>query len=602
MRDREWRGKMPSGMIAADLVLTGGKILTLDRSVAHRPGARRPRRAHRGARARRRDRGPASAPTRAASTSAAASPCPGSSTATPTWTARASSSAGRPSPPRGPSTISCRSSRPRCAARRRGEWIVTMPIGEPPMYEGVPGNLAENRWPTRRDLDRVAPDHPVYIRAIWGHWRNTLPLVSIANTRALERAGIDARHAAARAVHRDRARRPGRPDRRPRRADVQAAGRAHPDGGGAALHPGGSGGRPRRVDAHLQPLRHHERLRGPRHLERGPRRVPGRCASAAGPACGRISCGARPGRPPTPSAVLDLVRSWGAWLSRRGLGDEYLRVGGLYTESDYSDENRLRATTSPYTGWAGFSYKAALPEDVMVEMMIEAARNHIRVGSFTPNILDLYERVNRAVPIADRRWIIEHIGVYGPEEIRRIRDLGLVLTAYTGRYIWKDGALLARQLGPAGASRIAPLRALREAGVHVALSTDNVPPSLFDAIHHAVARRPRGADDVRRAGPVPVARGGARVRLARGRLSHLRGGRQGHARGRQARRHRRPRPGRAHRARGRAARHPRRPRHRGRRGLSRDLTARRLRRDGPRRRPGGGATRDRGRRAAPSCR
>jgi len=72
----------------------------------------------------------------------------------------------------------------------RGEWIVTMPIGAPPMYEGVPGNLAENRWPTRHDLDRVAPEHPVYIRAIWGHWRNTLPLVSIANTKALARAGI----------------------------------------------------------------------------------------------------------------------------------------------------------------------------------------------------------------------------------------------------------------------------------------------------------------------------------------------------------------------------------------------------------------------------
>src|SRR5512144_2088709 len=72
-----------------------------------------------------------------------------------------------------------------------GEWIVTMPIGEPPMYEGVPGNLREGRWPTRHDLDRAAPDHPVYIRAIWGHWRNTLPLVSIANTRALARAGID---------------------------------------------------------------------------------------------------------------------------------------------------------------------------------------------------------------------------------------------------------------------------------------------------------------------------------------------------------------------------------------------------------------------------
>ena len=65
-----------------------------------------------------------------------------------------------------------------------------MPIGEPPFYEGVPGNLTENRFPTRYELDEAAPNHPVYIRPIWGHWRNTLPLVSVANSLALERAGI----------------------------------------------------------------------------------------------------------------------------------------------------------------------------------------------------------------------------------------------------------------------------------------------------------------------------------------------------------------------------------------------------------------------------
>src|SRR5260370_28317844 len=155
----------------------------------------------------------------------------------------------------------------------------------------------------------------------------------------------------------------------------------------------------------------------------------------------------------------------------------------------------MRGATSLYTGWAGFSYKAALPEEVMVEMMVEAARNQIRVGRVSPNVRDLYERVNGAGPIVGRRWIIEHIGVYGPEEIARIRDLGLVLTSYTGRYIWQDGAMLARQLGPGRASHIAPLRALREASVHVALSTDNVPPSLFDAMHHAVAPNPRGATE-----------------------------------------------------------------------------------------------------------
>jgi predicted amidohydrolase YtcJ len=373
-----------------------------------------------------------------------------------------------------------------------GEWIVTMPIGEPPLYEGVPDTLAEKRWPTRHDLDRVAPDHPVYIRAIWGHWRNTLPLVSIANTRALARAGIDR-------------------DTRPPAASIEIERDARGEPTGVL------------IEHTYKPLVEHTLMAAAPRFTLEDRvaglaesmRIYNRCGTtsvfeghgisaevlAAYQALrerGRPSVRAHllwsPAWPSAdPAAVTELLRGWGAWLAHRGLGDEYLRVGGLYTESDYSEENRLRGTTSPYTGWAGFSYKAALPEDVMVEMMIEAARNHFRVGSFTPNILDLYERVNRAVPIVDRRWIIEHIGVYGPEEIKRIRALGLVLTSYTGRYIWQDGATLARELGPAGASRIAPLRALREAGVHVALSTDNVPPSLFDAVHHAVARKPRGA-------------------------------------------------------------------------------------------------------------
>ena len=375
-----------------------------------------------------------------------------------------------------------------------GEWIVTMPIGEPPLYEGVPDNLAEKRWPTRHDLDRVAPDHPVYIRAIWGHWRNTLPLVSIANTRALARAGI------------------GRDTRPPAPSiEIQRDARGEPTG---VL-----------IEETYKPLVEHTLMAVAPGFTREDRvaglaesmRVYNRCGTTSVFEGHGISAEViaayrtlrERGRPSVrahllwspawpaadAAAVVELLRSWGAWLGRRGLGDEYLTVGGLYTESDYSEENRLRATTSPYTGWAGFSYKAALPEDVMVEMMVEAARNDIRVGSFTPNILELYERVNRTVPIADRRWIIEHIGVYGAEEIRRIRALGLVLTSYTGRYIWQDGAMLAQELGPTGASRIAPLRALREAGVHVALATDNVPPSLLESIHHAVARKPRGATE-----------------------------------------------------------------------------------------------------------
>jgi len=76
------------------------------------------------------------------------------------------------------------------AAAAPGEWVVTMPMGDPPAYFDVPDILAEKRYPTRQDLDRVSPDNPVYIRSIWGPWRHVMPLVSIANSRALAEAGI----------------------------------------------------------------------------------------------------------------------------------------------------------------------------------------------------------------------------------------------------------------------------------------------------------------------------------------------------------------------------------------------------------------------------
>ena len=53
-----------------------------------------------------------------------------------------------------------------------------------------------------------------------------------------------------------------------------------------------------------------------------------------------------------------------------------------------------------------------------------------------------------------------------------------------------------RKAKKAGTSEIAPLRSLLDAGVHVSLATDNVPPTLFEPIWHAVARRTRDGDDL----------------------------------------------------------------------------------------------------------
>ncbi|MZR31510.1 amidohydrolase [Sneathiella litorea] len=373
-----------------------------------------------------------------------------------------------------------------------GEWVVTMPIGEPPFYEGVPEILKENKFPSRRDLDRVSPNNPVYIRPIWGHWRNTLPLVSVANTRALEAAGITAQTMPpAPSIVIDKESGSGEPSGifyeytykplvektlmsvipaftlEDRIAGLRRSMEVYNSTGTTSVFEGhGVAGE---VLAAYQTV-----------YEQGP--LPVRSSLMFSPAWPNAN----------DSDVKDLLVDWGRWLSGRGLGDENLRVAGIYTESDYSEENRLRATCGPYTGWAGFNFDSALPEDIMVEMMTEAAKAGIRVGSFSPNLLDLYERVNKRAPIVDQRWIIEHIGIYDRDEIKRISDLGLVLQSYTNKYIWQDGEQLRADLGEEGASRVVPMRDLLDAGVHVSLATDNVPPTMLAPIWHVVSRMTEG--------------------------------------------------------------------------------------------------------------
>ncbi len=71
-----------------------------------------------------------------------------------------------------------------------GEWIVVMPMGDPPIdYVNPPDLLREGRFPTRADLDAVAPKNPVYIHAVWGWWC-TPPFPSVANSLALAEARI----------------------------------------------------------------------------------------------------------------------------------------------------------------------------------------------------------------------------------------------------------------------------------------------------------------------------------------------------------------------------------------------------------------------------
>jgi predicted amidohydrolase YtcJ len=367
-----------------------------------------------------------------------------------------------------------------------GSWILTQPIGQPPEFSTDVAHLT----PTRFDLDRVSPKHPVFIRPIWGYWSNAVPFACVANSLALELAGIGQHtHSPSQEVVIDRD------------ATGQVTGIF--------------------LEKSLVPLVEHTLMRCAPGFSLAQReaalrygmsqynKVGTTCvfeghgvaseviqayksvhASGASTVRALLTLSPNWHMNGQGDAVL-LLKDWAAWLGRNGMGDDLLKVQGLYAEIDIDPHNnQLRAANHPCTGWAGFQAGCALPLEAMKVLVQEAARNAIRLAGIWPNLLDLFEYANQTHPIAPMRWVLGHQRFLTRDQIERIKDLGIVITTHTNRHIYKDGDRMLSD-GNHDLNDLVPLRSLLDRGVPVAFGSDNLPPSLFHPIWHASARRSR---------------------------------------------------------------------------------------------------------------
>jgi predicted amidohydrolase YtcJ len=373
---------------------------------------------------------------------------------------------------------------------RPGDWIVTMPIGDPPFYFDVPDILAEKRWPTRRDLDVVAPKNPVFIRSIWGYWRSTPPLVSCANTEALQRVGITRATVSPVDV-----------------LEIQRDSNGDPTGVF--------------IESDMQPIAELIWFREAARFTRADRAKALPLSAQTYHASGTTSVfeehgvanevlraykdARRDGSLTMRSSLVlspnwkasggapfgSLIEAWGGWLGEPALGDDWLKVTGLYVNIGRSKADEVRATAAPYTGWAGFNYDAGLPREQVKEVLLQCAKHDLRAvatASTGPGILDLFDEVDREVPLKGRRWVLGHIDILSQQDIEKIVRMGLVVTPHTNRDVYKLGDVWQKKLPRERHREITPLRSLLDAGVHVGLVTDNVPTSLFWPMWESVAR------------------------------------------------------------------------------------------------------------------
>ncbi len=380
--------------------------------------------------------------------------------------------------------------------KKPGEWIVTMPIGDYPKFAGGPELLAENRFPTRWDLDRVAPDNPVYIKGIWFWWTGIPPIVSIANSYALRLAGITKDTVPPHTgieIGRDES---GEPDGifrengyigtmeyglmavAPRFSHAQRVTalkdsmRRYNAAGTTSVYEG-HGIAPDIIRAYKE-LWEKDELTVRSHLVMSP------------------TWDASPGIDPERA-----LRNWAAYAGGHGLGDDMLRISGIHAAVGDSASHTIRRQASSNPGWSGYSTDSILQTDraSLSELFLAATKAGVRVNAIThtPELLEGHltalEAVNSEVPISGRRFVLQHLSFVSIENQSRLKKLGIVVTTLPGKTLWNTGLKRTKGLPEAMVNTFLPHRSMAEKGIRVAFATDNVPINPLHALGAAVTRK-----------------------------------------------------------------------------------------------------------------
>ena len=89
------------------------------------------------------------------------------------------------------------------------------------------------------------------------------------------------------------------------------------------------------------------------------------------------------------------VEAWLGWLGEPGLGNDMLKMGGLYVRLGDSRPTTRAPRPRPYTGWAGFNSDHGLPRDRLKELLLHCAKNDIRGVASRRRGIDMLDLLRR---------------------------------------------------------------------------------------------------------------------------------------------------------------------------------------------------------------
>ena len=179
-----------------------------------------------------------------------------------------------------------------------------------------------------------------------------------------------------------------------------------------------------------------------------------------------------------------------------GEGDEWLRVGGVKLAVDGGFEGGLMREPYEEPWGEGKAFRGL--QTIDTERFVATVRafnqadwrvaTHAVGDAAIDLVLSAYEKANAEHPIVGRRWSIEHAFIGRPDQLPRMKALGLAISAQNHLYL--AGPSLVKYWGATRAAITTPVKMYLDAGLPVSSGTDApvVPYPPLWTIYHFVTR------------------------------------------------------------------------------------------------------------------
>ena len=342
--------------------------------------------------------------------------------------------------------------------------------------------LAEHRPPTRQELDQAAPDRPLMVMRARGD--------AFVNSAALKMAGITPQtgQIAALDVRKDKSGEPTGQLTLPGQVNYVMARVLPPAPVELQL----------RVIESMQDRLLSVGITGVREVEMSPDAMRGyQAARRAGRLKVRVSMGIDVSAGDW-NRMDEVLAPWGVGP---GFGDEWLRLDSV-SEFAVDGAGAQAWTREPHLEPAdGASGAMRITPEQVKQAMLAVNRHgwrpaiHVTGDRALDAVLDAYEAAHAQRSIADRRWVVEHIPMVHPDQMERMKRLGVLVSAQIQPYRGYDGQV--RVYGKDRADRIVPMRELLDKGLVVSTGSDfpgqsSAPDPFLNMYFYVTRRAERG--------------------------------------------------------------------------------------------------------------